>query len=65
MRRIVGKESAVIVAVERVPDFFGATGKDTDRLMHGWSILFCLPTDLADESSVGTGTVMRPRTFRR
>ncbi len=32
--------------------------------MYGWSVMFCLPTGLADESSVGTGTVMRPPTFR-
>ena len=32
--------------------------------MYGWSVLFCLPTGLADEPSVGTGTVMRPPTFR-
>ncbi len=33
--------------------------------MYGWSVLFCLPTGLADEPSVGTGTVMRQQTLRR
>ena len=65
MRRMVGEEGAVIVADERVPDSFEAPGDDTDRLMYGWSVLFCLPTGLADEPSVGTGTVMRQRTLRR
>jgi SAM-dependent methyltransferase len=65
MRRMVGEEGAVIVADERVPDSFGAPGDDTDRLMYGWSVLFCLPTGLADEPSVGTGTVMRQQTLRR
>jgi SAM-dependent methyltransferase len=65
MRRMVGEEGAVIVADERVPDSFRAPGDDTDRLMYGWSVLFCLPTGLADEPSVGTGTVMRQRTLRR
>jgi SAM-dependent methyltransferase len=65
MRRMVGEGGAVIVADERVPDSFGAPGDDTDRLMYGWSVLFCLPTGLADEPSVGTGTVMRQQTLRR
>jgi SAM-dependent methyltransferase len=65
MRRMVGEEGAVIVADERVPDSFEAPGDDTDRLMYGWSVLFCLPTGLADEPSVGTGTVMRQQTLRR
>ncbi len=65
MRRMVGEEGAVLVADERVPDSFEAPGDDTDRLMYGWSVLFCLPTGLADEPSVGTGTVMRQSTLRR
>ena len=65
MRRMVSEGGAVIVADERVPDSFGAPGDDIDRLMYGWSVLFCLPTSLADEPSVGTGTVMRQRTLRR
>ncbi len=65
MRRMVGEGGAVIVADERVPDVFEAPGDDTDRLMYGWSVLFCLPTGLADEPSVGTGTVMRQQILRR
>jgi hypothetical protein len=38
---------------------------DTDRLMYDWSVLFCLPTGLADEPLVGTGTVMRQQVLRR
>lgn len=53
------------MADERVPDSFQAPGDDIDRLMYGWSVLFCLPTGMADEPSVGTGTVMRQRTLRR
>jgi SAM-dependent methyltransferase len=65
MRRMVSERGAVIVADERVPDAFEAPGDDTDRLMYGWSVLFCLPTGLADEPSVGTGTVMRQQILRR
>jgi len=64
MRRLVGESGAVIVADERVGDSFSAPGDDVDRLMYGWSVLFCLPTGLADEPSVGTGTVMRTPTLR-
>jgi hypothetical protein len=38
---------------------------DTDRLMYGWSVLFCLPTGLADEPSVRTSTMMRQQVVRR
>ena len=63
MRRMVGEDGAVIVADERVADSFHAPGDGTERLMYGWSVLFCLPTGLADEPSVGT--VMRQQTLRR
>jgi len=65
MRRMVGEGGAVMIADERVPDSFRAPGDEVDRLMYGWSVLFCLPTGLADEPSVGTGTVMRQQTLRR
>jgi len=32
--------------------------------MYDWSVLFCLPTGLADAPSVGTGTVICPDTLR-
>jgi ubiquinone/menaquinone biosynthesis C-methylase UbiE len=59
MRRLVDEGGAVIVTDERVEDSFKAPSDDTERLMYGWSVLFCLLTGLADEPSVGTGTVMR------
>jgi hypothetical protein len=31
--------------------------------MYSWSVLFCLPTGLADEPSVGADTIMRQRTL--
>ncbi len=64
MRRLVGERGAVLIADERVDETFTAPGDDTHRLMYGWSVLFCLPTGLADAPSVGTGTVMRPGTLR-
>jgi SAM-dependent methyltransferase len=64
MRRLVDEGGAVIVTDERVEDSSKAPSDDTERLMYGWSVLFCLPTGLADEPSVGTGTVMRPTILR-
>jgi len=65
MRELTGEGGAVIVADERVAETFIAPSDEIERLMYGWSVLFCLPTGLADSPSVGTGTVMRPATLRR
>ena len=64
MRRLVGERGTVIVVDERTEESFAAPGSDVERLLYGWSVLFCLPTGLADTPSVGTGTVMRPATLR-
>lgn len=40
------------------------SGDEIERLMYGFSILHCLPVGMADQPSVGTGTVMRFDTFR-
>jgi hypothetical protein len=50
---------------EKVAETFDAPGDEVERLMYGYSLLFCLANGLADRPSVGTGTVMRPETFRR
>ncbi len=54
-----------IVADEKVAESFTAPGDPVERLMYGFSFLVCLPAGLSEEHSVGTGTVMRPDTFRR
>ena len=64
-RRLLTEGGSVIIADERVAEAFTAPGDDVERLMYGWSVLFCLPTGLADAPSIGTGTVMRPETLRR
>jgi SAM-dependent methyltransferase len=65
MRRLVADRGSVIVVDERTDEPFQAPGDDLHRLLYGWSVLFCLPTGLADTPSVGTGTVMRPATLRQ
>ena len=34
-------------------------------MMYGWSIVHCLPTQLVEQPSAATGTVMQPETLRR
>ncbi len=65
MRRLVGDTGAVLVADEKVADRFTAPGDDVERFMYGFSILHCLPVGMAEQPSVGTGTVMRQSTMRR
>ena len=64
-RALLAEGGSVIIADERVAETFTAPGDAVERLMYGWSVLFCLPTGLADAPSVGTGTVMRADTLRR
>ncbi|MGH2544283.1 MAG: SAM-dependent methyltransferase, partial [Ardenticatenaceae bacterium] len=65
MRRLAGERGAVLIMDERVGDTFTGTGDDVERMMYGWSVLHCLPVGMADQPSVGTGTVMRTDTLRR
>jgi SAM-dependent methyltransferase len=65
MRALAGARGTVIVMDERVGASFAARNDDTEWFMYGFSVLHCLPVGLADRPSAGTGTVMRPATFRR
>ncbi|HLF99600.1 MAG TPA: methyltransferase domain-containing protein [Acidimicrobiia bacterium] len=65
VRGLVGEGGTVIVMDEKVQDEFTAPGDEIERFMYGASVLHCLPVGLADEPSVGTGTVLRTDTLRR
>jgi 2-polyprenyl-3-methyl-5-hydroxy-6-metoxy-1,4-benzoquinol methylase len=65
VRELLAPGGAVLVADERVADRFTAPGDDVERLMYGYSILFCLANGLAEQPSAATGTVMRAETLRR
>jgi 2-polyprenyl-3-methyl-5-hydroxy-6-metoxy-1,4-benzoquinol methylase len=65
MRSLAGEEGTVLVCDERVGEAFSATGNDVEWMMYGWSVLHCLPVGMADQPSVGTGTVMRTDTLSR
>lgn len=54
----------VIVMDENVAEEFGAVGHPVERFMYSASVLHCLPVGMAEQPSAGTGTVMRPSTFR-
>ncbi len=64
MRHLAGEKGAVIVVDERVGDTFTPDGNDVEWMMYGWSVLHCLPVGMAEQPSVGTGTVMRTDTLR-
>ncbi|MGD2103034.1 MAG: class I SAM-dependent methyltransferase [Acidimicrobiia bacterium] len=59
-RRLVKEDGRVIVMDEAVGDSFGDRSDEVERLMYGFSLFVCLPDGMSHESSVGTGTVMRP-----
>ncbi len=62
-RRLLAPGGVVLVADEAVAHEFTAPGDDLERLMYGFSVLFCLPTGREGEGSVATGTAMRPSTL--
>ena len=64
-RRALKPGGCVLVMDERVAEEFGAIGDPIERLMYSYSVLHCLPAGLAEQPSVGTGTVMRPKTLER
>jgi 2-polyprenyl-3-methyl-5-hydroxy-6-metoxy-1,4-benzoquinol methylase len=65
VRGLLAPGGALLVADERVADEFTAPGDTIERLMYGYSVVFCLANGLADRPSVGTGTVLRTATVRR
>jgi SAM-dependent methyltransferase len=63
MRSLAGPDGTVLVVDERTADTFTAPGDDMERCLYGYSVLFCLPTGMADQPSAATGTVMRAGTL--
>ena len=65
MRSMVAPGGSVIVMDERAEEEFQAPAPEVDRFLYGFSLMVCLPDGLSHSESVGTGTVMRPSTFRQ
>lgn len=63
IRQLLSDDGSAIIADERVHETF-TWPNDAERLFYSWSVLFCLPTGMADQPSAGTGAVMRPPTLR-
>ena len=64
IRRALAQDGVALIVDERVADTFTAPGDEVERMMYGWSVTHCLPTQLVDEDSAATGTVMRADTLR-
>jgi len=58
-------DGTLIVMDENVAEEFGAIGHPVERFMYSASVLHCLPVGMAEQPSVGTGTVMRPSTLQQ
>ena len=63
-RTLLRGGGSVLIADERVHEHFAPHNTD-ERLFYGWSVLFCLPTGMAEAPSAGTGAVMRLDTLQR
>lgn len=59
VRGLLAPGGAALMVDEKVGDTFTAPGDEIERIMYGYSVMFCLPNGLADKPSVGTGTVLR------
>ncbi|WP_449064177.1 methyltransferase domain-containing protein [Planomonospora algeriensis] len=64
VRAALAPGGAVLVADERVADRFTAPGDPVERMMYGWSVTHCLPTQLVERPSAATGTVLRADVLR-
>ena len=65
MRASLAEDGCVIIADEPTAEAFVAPGDELERYFYSASVLFCLPTGMAEQPSAGTGTVMRAETVRR
>ena len=63
-RGLLAPGGALLIADEKVGESFTAPGDEVERIMYGYSVLFCLPNSLAEPDSIGTGTVLRPARMR-
>jgi 2-polyprenyl-3-methyl-5-hydroxy-6-metoxy-1,4-benzoquinol methylase len=63
-RRALASDGAVLVADEKVAGQFTAPGDDLERMMYGWSISHCLPSQMVEQPSAAIGTVIRESLVR-
>ena len=63
-RAALAPDGTVLVVDEKVADRFTAPGDEVERMMYGWSVTHCLPTQMVEQPSAALGTVMRSDTVR-
>jgi SAM-dependent methyltransferase len=63
-RAALAPGGAVLVVDERVADRFTAPGTPVERMMYGWSVTHCLPSQLVEPGAAAIGTVLRADTVR-
>jgi 2-polyprenyl-3-methyl-5-hydroxy-6-metoxy-1,4-benzoquinol methylase len=61
---MLAENGSIVIGDERVAERFTAPGDEIERFNYGWSVLHCLAVGMLDESSAGTGTMIRPDTVR-
>lgn len=64
IRAALAPGGVVIIADERVAETFAAPGDAIERMMYGWSVSHCLPTQMVEPGSAAIGTVIREDTVR-
>jgi 2-polyprenyl-3-methyl-5-hydroxy-6-metoxy-1,4-benzoquinol methylase len=64
VRAALASGGAALIVDERVADTFAAPGDEVERMMYGWSVTHCLPTQMVDQPSAALGTVLRSDTVR-
>jgi 2-polyprenyl-3-methyl-5-hydroxy-6-metoxy-1,4-benzoquinol methylase len=62
IRAALAPGGSLLVADERVADAFTAPGDEIERMMYGWSVTHCLPTQMTEAGSAAIGTVIRAET---
>jgi hypothetical protein len=63
-RSALADGGTVLVVDEKVAEAFTAPGDEIERIMYGWSVTHCLPTQMIDRPSAALGTVLRAGTVR-
>ena len=63
-RSVLADAGTVLVVDEKVAEAFTAPGDEVERMMYGWSVTHCLPTQLVEQPSAALGTALRPDTVR-
>ena len=60
----LAEDGALLIADEHVAPAFTAPGDELERMMYGWSIVACLPAQMAEHPSAALGTVLREDSVR-